>query len=189
MEDQKEKWNIFYASQDREPFLHFTDEQVDNILKQFSNVQSVLDIGCGEGQLLIQLEKRGITTTGIDVSEVGITEARKHVKGEFIVDNFETFEFPTDTLFDLVFVKFVIAFIAEPDLFFQKVAKLLKTHGGLVLLTPVMPNPDSLSASEEVFVDQAVLDEFLPKYFSSIKEEILYADGDKRLVLYTGVKK
>lgn len=186
---QKEKWNEFYISQNREAFLHFTEDQVDSVLKQFPNTQSVLDIGCGEGQLLVQLEARGISTVGIDVSEVGITEARKHVKGELIVGDFETFEFPADTSFDLVFVKFVIAFIAEPDLFFQKVTQLLRTHGGLVLLTPVMPNPNPLSPSEEVFVEIAVLDRCLFRYFSSIHEEVLYADGNKRLVLYTSVKK
>lgn len=186
---QKEKWNSFYASQRREPFLHFTEDQVDDILKQFPNTQSVLDIGCGEGQLLVQLETRGISTVGIDVSEIGIEEARKHVKGELIVGDFETFEFPADRTFDLIFVKFVIAFIEKPDLFFRKIIRLLNSRGGLILLTPVMPNPDQLSPSEEVFVDLSTLDECLSQYFSSVREEVLYADGEKRLVLYTAVKK
>lgn len=186
---QKEKWNSFYTSQKREPFLHFSEEQIDNILKQFPNTQSVLDIGCGEGQLLVQLETRGISTVGIDVSEIGIEEARKYVKGGLIVGDFETFEFPADRTFDLIFVKFVIAFIEKPDLFFRKIIRLLNSSGGLILLTPVMPNPDRSSPSEEVFADQAVIDQFLPRHFSSIKEEVLYADGDKRLVLYTCIKK
>ncbi len=186
---QKEKWNSFYTSQKRESFLHFSEEQIHSILEKFPNTQSALDIGCGEGQLMAQLESRGISTVGIDVSEVGIEAARKLSKGEFIIGDFETFEFPTNTAFDLIFVKFVIAFIEKPDLFFQKIVQLLNSHGGLVLLTPVMPNPDRSSQSEEVFVDLATLDGCLARYFSSIREEVLYADGEKRLVLYTAVKK
>lgn len=185
---QKEKWNSFYASQKRRPFLHFNEEQIDNILKQFPGTQSILDIGCGEGQLMVQLEARGISTVGIDVSEVGIRAARKHSKGEFIVGDFETFEFSANTSFDLIFVKFVIAFIERPDLFFQKMVRLLNAQGGLVLLSPVMPNPDHSSSSEEVFVDLTTLNECLVRYFTSIQEEVLYVDGVKRLVLYTAVK-
>lgn len=186
---QKEKWNAFYTSQKRESFLHFSEEQIDDILRKFPDTQSVLDIGCGEGQLMVQLESRGMSTVGIDVSEVGIKTARESSKGQFIVGDFETFEFPTDTAFDLIFVKFVIAFIEKPDLFFQKVAQLLSSHGGLILLTPVMPNPDRLSPVEEVFTDLSILDECFSRYFSSVHEEVLYADGEKRLVLYTAIKK
>lgn len=186
---QKEKWNAFYTSQKRESFLHFNEEQIDVILKKFPNTQSILDIGCGEGQLMSQLEARGISTVGIDVSEVGIKTARKSSNGQFIVGDFETFEFPTNTAFDLIFVKFVIAFIEKPDLFFQKVVQLLNSHGGFILLTPVMPNPDQLSPAEEVFVDLSTLDECFSRYFSSVHEEVLYADGEKRLVLYIAIKK
>lgn len=186
---QKDKWNVFYSSKKREPFLHLTEEQVDNILKKFPNAASALDIGCGEGQLLIQLEERGISATGIDISDIGINEAKKRVSGSLIVGDFEQFSFPDTTSFDLVFVKFVIAFIQNPETFFKKIDSLLKTDGGFILLTPVIRESDSSSQKEEVFIEQSILDEYLPRYFSKIEETILYSEGHKRLVLYTCTKK
>jgi 2-polyprenyl-3-methyl-5-hydroxy-6-metoxy-1,4-benzoquinol methylase len=186
---QKDKWNAFYSSKKREPFLHLTEEQVDSILKKFPNAASALDIGCGEGQLLIQLEERGISTTGIDISDIGINEAKKRVSGSLIVGDFEQFSFPDTASFDLIFVKFVIAFIQNPEAFFKKIDSLLKTDGGFILLTPVIREPDSSSQKEEVFIEQSILDEYLPRYFSKIEETILYSEGHKRLALYTCTKK
>ncbi len=182
--NQKEKWNTFYSLKKREPFIHFTEEQLNDILKKFPDAQSALDIGCGEGQLLVQLEKRGLFSTGIDVSEVGLDEAKKQFKGALILGDFEEFNFPEESSFDLIFVKFVVAFIKNPADFFKKVDSLLKRGGGFILLTPVMPKPNIQLQEEEVFVGQAVIDTYLPQYFSKIDEVVLYSDGSKRLVLY-----
>lgn len=188
MEPQS-KWNTFYSSKKREPFLHLTEEQVDAILVRFPNAKSALDIGCGEGQLLTQLEQRNISTTGIDVSDVALKKAHKHVAGKLIEGDFEQFVFPKNSSFDLIFVKFVIAFIQNAGAFFEKIDNLLKTGGGFILLTPVTKELDSSSEKEEVFVEQSVLEKFMPQYFSKIEETVLHSENNKRLVLYTCTKK
>lgn len=187
--ESKNKWDTFYSSKKREPFLHLTEEQVEAILVKFPNAKSALDIGCGEGQLLIQLEQRNISVTGIDVSDVALKEARRHVAGKLIEGDFEQFIFPNDSSFDLIFVKFVIAFIQNPEEFFEKIDALLKTEGGFILLTPVTKELDTSSEKEEVFVEQSVLDRFMPKYFSKVEETILYSEGSKKLSLYICTKK
>jgi len=187
--DQQQKWNSFYSSQKREPFLHFTEEQLDNILEKFPQTKTALDIGCGEGQLLVQLSKREIIATGIDISDIGINEAKKHFNGTLILDDFEEYEFPQGKTFDSIFVKFVIAFIKHPENFFKKINSLLNTGGGFILLTPAMPNPDHTSTEEEVFVDRSLLETLLPQYFSLLKKEILYTDHDKQLLLLICRKK
>lgn len=186
---QQSKWDNFYISKERESFLHLTEEQVDTVLKKFPDAKSILDIGCGEGQLLIQLEQRGISTTGIDVSSVAINEAKKEVVGTLIEGDFEQFVFPDNSSFDLIFVKFVIAFIQDPESFLKKINTLLKSGGGFILLTPVIQNLDSSSQKEEVFIEQSVLDENMPQYFSKIEETLLYSESNKKLVLYTCTKK
>ncbi|MFZ3043538.1 MAG: class I SAM-dependent methyltransferase [Minisyncoccia bacterium] len=185
----KDKWDSFYYSKKREPFLHLTEEQVGDILVRFPNAKSALDIGCGEGQLLVQLEQRGFSTTGIDVSDVALKEARKHVAGKLIEGDFEQFVFSSDSSFDLIFVKFVIAFIQNPEKFFQKIDNLLKIGGGFILLTPVTQELDSLSEKEEVFVEQSILDKFMPQYFSKVEETILYSENSKKLSLYICMKR
>lgn len=103
--------------------------------------------------------------------------------------DFEKLAFPHDSIFDLIFVKFVIAFIQNPEAFFEKVDTLLMTGGGFILLTPVMRGEiDSSSEKEEVFVEQSVLDKFMPRYFSKIEEIVLYSEGNKKLALYICTK-
>jgi 2-polyprenyl-3-methyl-5-hydroxy-6-metoxy-1,4-benzoquinol methylase len=187
--EQLSKWNIYYSSKKREPFLHLTKEQVDTILAKFPDAKSALDIGCGEGQLLIQLERQGISTTGIDISNVAISEASKYVKGTLIEGDFEQVTFPNNSSFDLIFVKFVIAFIQNHEAFFKKINTLLKPDGGFILLTPVTKELNLSSEKDEIFIKQSVLEKFMPQYFSKIEETVLYSENNKKLVLYTCTKK
>lgn len=181
--NQKTKWDCFYSSKEREPFLHLSDTQLKNVLLEFPNAKSALDIGCGEGQLMVQLEKAGLSTTGIDVSPVCLGEATKHVKGKLVEADFEQFEFAKDSKFDLIFAKFIIAFINHPESFFEKIISLLNRRGGLILLTPVSAVPLTNSDSDEVFVSQNVID-LLPRFFEKIDEEILYSEESRKLSLY-----
>lgn len=184
-----DKWNTFYTSETRESFLHFSDEQLESILKQFPNAVSALDIGCGEGQLMTQLEVRSISTTGMDISDVALTEAHRHAKGVLIESDFEQYTFQKDVRFDLIFVKFVIAFIRDVGAFFKKIDTLLKPGGGLILLTPVTNGKrDPYFEGDDIFIQQSVLDTFMPLFFSKINEEVLHAEDDKKLALYICTK-
>ena len=183
--DSQSRWDSFYSSAEREQFLHLTDAQVDEILKQFPSAHSALDIGCGEGQLLVQLEKRNFNTIGIDVSPVALKEAHRYVtKGKLIEGDFESMSFQADQTFDLVFLKFVIAFIKNKVNLFRKIDSLLNEKGGLILLTPVISGTKTTEIIEDTFVEQKVLDEFLPRYFKLSKETVLYSEDNKRLSLY-----
>ncbi len=169
--------------------MHFSEEQIGSILSKFPNAKSALDIGCGEGQLLIQLEQRGISTTGIDISGVALNEAEKHVKGTLIGGDFEQFTFPNDSSFDLIFVKFVIAFIQNPETFFKKINRMLKVDGGFILLTPVAQKLGLSPEKEEIFIEQSVLEKLMPQYFSRIEETVLHSEENKKLALYICTKK
>jgi len=182
--DSKTKWDTFYASTTREPFLHLTETQVAEILAGSPSAHSALDIGCGEGQLLEQLEQSGLTVTGIDVSPVALSAAKERVEGTLIEGDFESFNFNTNSTFDLIFLKFVIAFIDDKERLFQKIHSLLNEGGELVLLTPVISGVKELKSIEEIFVEKHILDECLPKYFGQIKEDILYKEGGKKLSLF-----
>jgi|SRR3989344_2559456 len=186
---KQSKWDIYYSSKKREPFLHLTEEQVDAVLAKFPDAKSALDIGCGEGQLLVQLEQRGILITGIDISSVALDEARKHVRGILIDGDFEQFIFPNNLSFDIIFVKFVIAFIQNPETFFKKINNLLRTGGGFILLTPVTQKLDDSSEKEEIFIKQSILEKFMPQYFSEVEEIVFHSENGKRLMLYVCTKK
>jgi len=183
--DAAHKWDDFYTSDSRESFLHFTNDQIASILRHFPLAKTALDIGCGEGQLMLQLEAANITTIGIDLSKIALAEARKHVKGNLIEGDFEKFYFPIEQKFDLIFVKFVIAFMSDIPSFFKKIDDLLNPGGGFILLAPVSNQPiDRNIEADEIFIEQSVLDISMPKYFSNIREEILHAENEKKLSLF-----
>ena len=64
-------------------------------IKGFKNIDKelyVLEIGCGEGGNLLPFSELGCKTTGIDISETRINDARKFfqeriLNGKFILDN------------------------------------------------------------------------------------------------------
>jgi len=63
---------------------------------------SVLDYGCGDGELLIELAARhDLRISGIDVNEEAIAHCREKIAGTFIVESFRVQLF-TESVFDLV---------------------------------------------------------------------------------------
>ncbi len=180
--DAQRKWDEFYSRKNREPFLHFSSEQIKNILKDFPGSKKILDIGCGEGQLMLELEKMGFVVEGIDPSSIALEAAQKLVTGTLRLGTFEELSFAQGVKFDIIFVKFVLAFINDPSSFFEKIDRLLNDAGGLIIVTPITSRKND-NGDEEIFVQQQTVDEFIPKYFNNIREDILHAEGDKKLSL------
>jgi SAM-dependent methyltransferase len=66
---------------------------------------SILDVGCGFGDLFAFLSERGVSTryTGIDIQPAFVDEAkRRHPDAEFLCSGIE--DFPADRRFDFVLV-------------------------------------------------------------------------------------
>jgi len=70
----------YYASVDIEDRLK---HEIPDLLKVFSEnkVKRVLDVGCGTGDHVIDLAKKGFDAVGIDISSAMISEANKRKKG------------------------------------------------------------------------------------------------------------
>jgi len=72
---------------------------VVKMLKKYgkTNIQNVLDIGCGTGSHSVLLAKKGFSITGIDKSKQALDIARKkfdsnNQKGEFLIKDFKNFQ-------------------------------------------------------------------------------------------------
>lgn len=87
-----------------------------------------LDIGCGEGELMCQLQSRGYKTTGIDLAEA----AKPDIIGDFMEYDFG------DVRYDLITVNLVLAFIQDKEKFVKKIKSLLKPGGRVIIITPVL---------------------------------------------------
>lgn len=102
-------------------------------------VGSFLDVGCGTGQLVIEVAKRGIGAAGIDFAPdmIRLCEANRsqaQVKADFLCLSF--FDMPVqDGRYDLISAQGFIEYISphETDLFLSRCFSLLRKGGALVI--------------------------------------------------------
>lgn len=99
--------------------------------------KTVLDVGCGDGALAVELWKRGAKVTGVDATPSMIEAARKRAARQsadiaFEVATAQSLPFPPDA-FDAVVAVTVLCFIEEGDPVFREVARVLRPSGRLVI--------------------------------------------------------
>jgi SAM-dependent methyltransferase len=102
----------------------------------------VLDFGCGPGYLLEKLVTKGITCTGLELSQESLDEARRRIgdhdnlKELVLVDGLPA-PLP-DEAFDVVFLIEILEHVLDRDLDLvsREVLRLLKVGGMLVVTVP-----------------------------------------------------
>jgi len=102
------------------------------------NVSTVLDIGCGSGELASVLKNRGINVIGIDISEEALSEAKEFLLESFCF-NLEAEKWPEELIvqkFDLIIASEVIEHLFDPGSFLRKIKKLLFSNGKIIITTP-----------------------------------------------------
>ena len=97
--------------------------------------ERVLDVGCGAGRFLVEFEKNGSSTVGIepDIRPLGIAKPR--VKGSLIQSSAVCLPF-SDSTFDKVLCNHVIEHVENPDQAFGEIRRVLRTGGTFVLSFP-----------------------------------------------------
>ncbi|MEM3401730.1 MAG: class I SAM-dependent methyltransferase [Candidatus Hadarchaeales archaeon] len=93
----------------------------------------VLDVGCGWGEILEKLRKRGWETYGIEINR----DAAKHAQGFGRIYTCELTEakFPKD-FFDAVILRHVLEHVYHPLEILAEIHRILKTGGILVIEVP-----------------------------------------------------
>lgn len=99
--------------------------------------RNVLDVGCGDGDLAVELSKRGAHVVGIDASEPMIAAARgrateERIDVDFRVATARRLPFP-DESFDVVVAVTVLCFIGDAAAVFREMARVLRPGGRLVI--------------------------------------------------------
>jgi SAM-dependent methyltransferase len=104
---------------------------------------SILEIGCGRGEFLMEAQARGFTVSGIEISPTAAAIANQRLGTEQVLaGTLENVHFP-EAYFDAVAFADVIEHIREPMDFLHRVFSLLKPGGMVFIVTPSL---DSWSA-------------------------------------------
>jgi 2-polyprenyl-3-methyl-5-hydroxy-6-metoxy-1,4-benzoquinol methylase len=141
MNDSINQWDTRYDNLD--DYLAFTTQDTNNILNTLTPTASktLLDIGCGTGQIEREFFHRGYTVVGIDSSARAIEIAKAATIYDsitYIHSSLEDFATRSDvpSSYGLIMCKYVFAFINDRDFFLNTVKKMLERLGTFVLISP-----------------------------------------------------
>lgn len=100
---------------------------------------SVLDLGCGEGTLLLQIREAlgsGVRLAGVDLSEGQIAENRRsHPEVEWIAGNIEDESLVLERQYEAIVATEVIEHLADPGAFLRAARRFAAPGASLVLTT------------------------------------------------------
>lgn len=109
-------------------------------VRKYRKQGRLLDLGCGAGNFLWEMKKRGFEVYGIDPSSQACKLARERLKNIFNAE-LEEHHFP-DNYFDVITVWHVFEHLPNPSITLKEIHRILKKDGILILETP---NINSLS--------------------------------------------
>lgn len=121
---------------------HTNNYLLPQIIKILANYKSkkILDVGCGNGSMAIELIKKGYDVYGIDASEKGINIAKKTYPERFFLQDINSKTIPkelADIKFDTIISTEVIEHLFDPRGYIQFCKNiLLNNKGVLIISTP-----------------------------------------------------
>lgn len=146
MNEKQTKWDEgFKAGRDYNPMNEII---LDLILNEVENEKNkAIDLGCGTGDAVIKLAKRGVTVTGTDWSPEALRKAQERAETEGVSEKISLQEVDLDLLTeanlekgqaDIILCKLVVAFVTDKKAFCEEVKTLLNKDGVFVIQTPVL---------------------------------------------------
>ena len=100
-----------------------------------------LDVACGTGDMVVELQKQGFTVTGVDISEEMLAIAKgKAPSATYMVADAEALSFP-DESFDAVACAFGVRNFVHLERGLGEMLRVLKPGGRMVILE--LATPDS----------------------------------------------
>lgn len=159
----------------------------------------VLELGCGNGYLTLELARNGLDVIGVDLSPKSIEIAKRFANENSYKEEFGSLKYVCDDIltmdlgedkFDTVVFFGTLHHMPDIDLVLSKVHKALKSNGNLIVCEPIRDNFTRESA-EFAAIFRAILPTWIPyeqklngldtseswsKYVNQIFNEYIYED-------------
>lgn len=133
-------WDSMFDADIR--YWQIPDAFLDNILAHIPKSSSIVDIGCGRGELIQQLIQRKKNVHGIDMSHQALQIARQHCpSGSFKQSDIERDSI--DGEYDAAFLKLSLSFVDDKKAVLEKISVCAPV---VVIITPVLFDGGKYSA-------------------------------------------
>lgn len=140
LERSEELYDYYSQLSDEDLARRYSPEnhaRQQKLLKEFADYtrgQRLLDVGCGDGQLLQTAKEEGWDATGIDLSEAATLLCHRRGLSASMTDFFDGSL--DDQRFDVITMCELIEHVPSPQRFLKRAEELLDDDGILYLTTP-----------------------------------------------------
>ena len=148
----KKIYNYFYNNPWRYPETRQISikRKIKFIEKNLKKKDKILECGCGNGVLSLELGRKGYNITGIDVSKKSILIAKKYAKKiknsklNFQNKSIEDFK-NSKNIFDVIVFFKTFHHLKNPNKILKILRKILKKNGKLLMIEPVRGDMNELN--------------------------------------------
>ncbi len=176
------QYGSWYDDERVSGYYELINQKETEIIKKYGQGKDVLEIGCGTGIILNEVNKFARSAYGIDLSPGMLKKAE--AKGLNVkVANAKSLPFE-DNRFDLVYSFKVLAHVPEIDAVVREIARVVKDDGTMVL---EFYNPYSLKKFTNVIYNLIKKRDVYIRYDSLRKIKSYLPDGWK-IIDYYGIK-
>ena len=112
---------------------HFHDKYADSLCVSQTGAR-ILDVGCGVGQVVEYLDKRGYEAYGVDVSEPNVAHAQK-ISSRCQMYDGKRLPFP-DGHFAAAGAFNVVEHVEQPENFIKEIVRVVERGGRIVISSP-----------------------------------------------------
>ena len=109
-------------------------QTISDMVNRIGNGLSVLDVGCGNGDISDIISKMGNHVMSVDLPPMTILAHKRRVSS-VVTGDAEQLAFVSNSL-DIVLASEVVEHLWNPDNFFHEAHRVLKTNGYLIVETP-----------------------------------------------------
>lgn len=120
--------------------IDFLDNVRIREIEKYGKKGMVLDIGCGDGELLLKLKQQGWEVRGLDISLAAYEAAKKSLGDLVFNKDLKKCGFPGD-FFDVVIMWHTLEHIFSPNELLAEIYRILKPDGVLVVEVPGLDSP------------------------------------------------